>query len=682
MADGQEVLVDLLERSTRTWQLVDRRGALARGTVSGAATRRDHVLLAAPGPDDGPLAVSLLRFDDRLVPYGGAPIELTPTFTAAARGDGPVALGARGYPAALLESFDDDPWPRWRWRGDGWVIEREFRMIEGHAALVATWRWLEGTPVRLHVAPLLVDRGPRELQRATNDFRGVVQAVPGRVRTVTRDGAAPLTLWYGGVFMPARTWQRGLAHPHEHLDPAAPDAAASVDAEDAFLPGWVRTTLGPEQRELHLVASCEEGLFRALASEHRLGTPPARTLADCVRVLDLDAHDRRASRNASAVTGASHTARQAAQAHAAPEAREQAAATELDATDVRVVSHLAARLHDAVVERADRTAIVTDPVLGIEYGPDALRVAASLITVREFALARDVLRGYLAYVDEGLAPEWFDPQGMPHYASPESSLWLVRAVDLLVRRDGESEETRAFLHDGAWRVIDGVAQHLRAGSRHGVRCDREGFLWAGEGLAARCRADLNALWYHALVALSQLAKRVGRRENAAFQLAWARELQRAYGDRFWDEAAGCLHPEYGHTGAVRGVTPEQLHAVALPPMLLAPDHAIRLVGTVTRELWDPRGLRTHAGPGAPDPAWLGVWAAASLRAHGRLPEVEARVHAALDDWAAHAFGGRSWSRVRGEHPPAELSVRGAADLLRAWVEEIEHPLHHAVRANA
>jgi hypothetical protein len=50
-----------------------------------------------------------------------------------------------------------------------------------------------------------------------------------------------------------------------------------------------------------------------------------------------------------------------------------------------------------------------------------------------------------------------------------------------------------------------------------------------------------------------------------------------------------------------------------------------------------------------------------LRAHDRDPRSGARVRAAL---AAYAD--------LGEADAAELTPRGAADLLRAWIEEVDH----------
>jgi hypothetical protein len=418
-----------------------------------------------------------------------------------------------------------------------------------------------------------------------------------------------------------------------------------------------------------VVASPEEQLFRALATESRLGVPPARTLADCLAVLDLAEGERRGAMYTRALEGAAHTARLAAVAHAGKGTAETVAAHEVARPEF--VASLAARLHDALHERADRTAVNTDPALAEERGPEALRVAAGLVTLRAFGPARDIARGYLAYLDEGLAPERFDAEGLPHYASPEASLWLVHVVDLLARRDGESEATRGFLHDTAYPALEGVLHHLRSGSRHGVRCDRDGFLWSGEGEAARTRADLNALWYQSLVAMSQLAKQAKRRENSAFYMAWARELQRAYVDRFWDESSGCLFSECGETGALRGAAPSQLYAVSLPPMLLPPELGVRLVATLTRELFDPRGLRPRPGDGAPEPAWLGPWASAMLRVHGRDAGTAARVRAALATYAD-----------LGEADAAELTARGAADLLRAWIEELDHTSAPEVAARA
>jgi len=636
------------------------------------------------GPHAAWPAVSLLRFDDRARLGDGQVLELTPAFILTHRTTGAPTLTARAGSLASCESFAETPWPRWRFRGEGWLLEREYRLIEDHPALLATWRLLEGGPLHVHVAPLLVARSLEGLQAETPEFRGAVTGIPGRVRCLTVEGYSPLTLWHGGAFMPARAWQRGLAYPFDgHRDFDDPDVGEWTPGEDAFLPGWVQCPLAEPGAALHIVASPEEHLFRTLASEQRLGTPPVRTLAECLAVLDLAEGERRGKVHDAALAGAARTLRQAAAAHAGPRKNVDDAAAkpgaraksakaaaaeaveplepEPPADVVPAVGALAARLHGALFERADRTSVLTNPARMLERGPDALRVAAGLVTLRAFGPARDIARGYLMYLDEGLAPEVFDAGGYPHYGSPEASLWLVHLVDLIARRDSGSEATRSFLEDGAYAMLEGVLHHLRSGSRHGVRCDSDGFLWSGEDEEASTSADLNALWYHALAAMSQLAKMMKRRENAAFYMAWARELQRAYAERFWDEQCSCLYDEVTPEGPVRSLSPSQLYAVALPPVLLTPDLALRLVDTVTRELYDVRGLRPRPGDDAPDPVWLGPWAAATLRSHGRDRGASKRVRAALEHYA----------RI-GEADAVELDARAAAELVRTWVEEIDH----------
>jgi hypothetical protein len=126
-------------------------------------------------------------------------------------------------------------------------------------------------------------------------------------------------------------------------------------------------------------------------------------------------------------------------------------------------------------------------------------------------------------------------------------------------------------------------------------------------------------------------------------------------------SAAVLYDEVTPAGPVRSLSPSQLYAVALPPVLLTPDLALRLVDTVTRELYDVRGLRPRPGDDAPDPVWLGPWAAATLRSHGRDRTASKRVRAALEHYA----------RI-GEADAVELDARAAAELVRTWVEEIDH----------
>lgn len=646
--------------TAREWLLSDGCGGYAAGTASGAPARRAHALLAAPSPH-GRLTALVLRFEERVV-AGPQAHELSASWWARP-GSAPVAR-----PGAWdrLASFRDEPWPAWTWRLDDVVIEKSLRLVAGHHALVASWTVREGGPVRLSVAPLLAAREPRALQRETPEFRGATQGIPGRIRIETLPGRPDVTLWHNGAFVPARGWAAALAYPFDAAD--GDDGDPALEGEDAFRPGWVQATLAPGQ-SLHVVLSTEEALFRALAAEMRLGTPPARTLHDCVRTLDEERLAHHDAHVRTTLAGLDFTARQAAAARGGPgEGAARRIDPLVDEHDPLAV-HLALQVRDALVTRHGRLTLIGAWPEMLERGSDALRAAAALVTLRDFDSARAIAGGYLDYLDEGLAPESFDPDdGSPRYGDPEPSLWLIHLVDLLARRAEPSPAHESFLREHAWPALEQVLHHLRSGSRSGVRCDREGFLWCGEGAAARARAGTNALWYHALVAMAQFARLLGHRENAAFYLAWGHELQRGFAERFWDDTAGCLFDALAPDGVVRGVSASQLWAASLPPTLLPAPLALRLLHTVDRELFAQTGLHERPGDGEPRGEMLGTWLSATLRLLARDPAAQAGAYARLERVIAHV---RSRGVLPGGGPGRRFSALGAAVVLRAWIEDAD-----------
>lgn len=668
MESGQDVLDSFDSACAAEWVLTDGLGGHAAGTAAGAGTRRSHVLLAASGTTlstlegardqaDGwagaafdPLArlALVLRFDDRLV-LPGVAVELSPSF------------GANGTPRwgafANVEHVAAEPWPTWRWNFEGWRIERSFRLIHGHAAIVATWRMLEGAPARLAVAPVLAHRDSRALQAESAEWRGAAQGIPGRVKIETEPGALPLTLWHNGAFMPARSWTH-LGYPFEARLEDGDTSLLVPPSEAGFIPGGVHHRLEPGS-PLHVVISPEAGLFRALATEGRLGTPPAQTLDGCIAALDEGLLSRRRSLAQRATAGADFTARQAAVARGgAGDDIARRPEPLLDAGD-GWTAPLGVRVLDALVQPAGRVTLRARSLDSDECGSGVLRMVPALVSLRAFDEARAVLHSTIEYLDEGLAPEAFGPDGHPRWGDPRPSLWLVHAAELLARRQPQGAGD-PFVRDEAWPALEGVMHHLRSGSRHGVRCDRDGLLWQGEGDDALARADSNALWYHALVAMAQLGKLAGRREHAAFYLAWAHDLQRVYVERFWDEAAGALFEAVTPRGPLRGLSPSQLLAVALPPALLPLDRATTLLATIERELVLPAGLRRAPDDEVLDPGALGTWIAARRRVRGREFE-PGRDHVTLEALRRELDLGR-----------VHLDAVDAAEILRAWIEDVDH----------
>ena len=693
MRIGQDVLSNLEAAAAREWLLANGLGGAASGTAAGAHTRRSHAHLIATDAHGLP-SVVLLKLDERLH-VGSESFDLGCNLVAGVRADGDPAVEpafiARPAGHLLLQEFSADPWPAWRWQAGATTIEKSLFLVEGHHAVAVAYRHLDGPAARLTVSPLVAHRSPDALQREREGWSGAAQAVPGRVRIGSAPGGAVLSLWHSGAFMPARVWQRGLVYPADR-GAAPPGRAPRQSVRDqavtdtALVPGYFECDL-PVGGAFHVVASVEQDLFRVLAVEGRLGAPPPRTLGECVDLLRRVERDRVAHWRRAAAAGADVTAREAAAARGgASEAPERRPAPLVDAEEPWL-SRLSQALIDGLVRRGERTTILTRLPAGVERGSETLRAIPALISLRAFDPAREVLRGYIEYLNEGLAPECFEAgTERPRYGDPTTSLWLVLAIELLTRRSEDLESLR----DPILPAVEGIMQAYRAGTRHGIRVGSDGLLSAGEGDAACCRVDVNALWFHALVATAQLARLAGRKESGAFYLAWAREHQGRVLEMLWDEPRGCLVEALTPAGPRRGLSPSQLLAASLSPPLLPADRAARLLQTVERELFTPRGLRPNASAATVLPAWLGPFISVHLRVHGRSAEAQARAHgwleqlrASLDERSAIHLPDSLTAPRAGDAavrrmatataaPPAPASVLAAAELLRVWIEEMDH----------
>jgi hypothetical protein len=505
-------------------------------------------------------------------------------------------------------------------------------------------------------------------------------------------------LWHNGAFMPARVWQRGLLY-------TAEEAAAGSDAgagDAAFVPGYLECELAAGGA-FHVVASIERDLFRALAVEGLLGAPPPGSLGECVALLERGERDRLGRWQRAAGSGAEVTARQAAAARRAREAaanggagREPAStpadgpqaaggapepAASIGSADDPWLSRLSHALYDGLVEPGGRLTVLTTLPAGLERGSDTLRTLPALITLRMFEPAREVLRGYVEYLNEGLAPESFEPvTHRPNYGDPAASLWLIHAAELLIRRSEDLD----LLGEHILPAVEGIVQAFRAGTRSGVRVAGDGLLWSGEGEAACARSAHNVLWFHALVATAQLARFAGRKEKSAFYLAWAREHQAHVLEKLWDETNGCLLEARGESGPQPGLSAAQVLAVSLAPPLLAPERAMLLVTAIERDLWTPLGLRAEPGAASVLPAWLGPFISARLRVLKRSTEAQALARDGLETlrtWLDERSAVHLPERIAAPRapasapppalPPAQASVLAAAELLRTWIEDLD-----------
>ncbi|HEX4385156.1 MAG TPA: amylo-alpha-1,6-glucosidase, partial [Myxococcales bacterium] len=254
-----------------------------------------------------------------------------------------------------------------------------------------------------------------------------------------------------------------------------------------------------------------------------------------------------------------------------------------------------------VVRRADgKPTIIAGYPWFTDWGRDTMISLPGLLISRgRLDEAREVLRGFLGWLDQGLIPNAFPdkPDAKPEYNTVDATLWMFQAVHAYVQASND----KPFLHDEFFPKAMEILRWHREGTHHGIRVDpADGLLTCGPQLTwmdARVNGEpvtpragkpveINALWYNALRLMASW--------GATELTAEADRVRDSFERVFWNEQRGCLR-DLADDDAVR---PNQLFALSLPFPLLSVEQRRSLVEVVEQKLLTPYGLRTLA-PGEP-----------------------------------------------------------------------------------
>ncbi len=588
------------DRSTRPlpdplaeWLEADGLGGFASGTVSGIRTRRYHgLLLAATAPPSG--RVMLVNGIEAFLERGGR------RFALSSQAYHPDVVFPDGRDRIV--AFENDPWPRWRFRcEDGTVVEHDLFVRRGCALVALSWRIVEGDAAgaRLWLRPLLSGRDFHGAQREHGDFRFAVDS-RGDVHTCRPHDALPAIRFLTNArFEAAPDWYRNFRYDVERergLD----------DREDLASPGVFTFDLA-------------HGAAAMMIAADGIGDP-----------VDLGSGGAVALRDKLA---------------AAESKRRAAFATPLD------------RSADAyVVKRgAGSTIIAGYPWFG-DWGRDTFIALRGLcIATGRIDDARAILLEWSGAVSEGMLPNRFPDHGeAPEYNSVDASLWFVVAVHHLIESAGRrlARAERDRLAAAVTAILDGYAR----GTRFGIRAD-------GDGLLACGTPGVQLTWMDARVGDRVITPRVGK--PVEIQALWVNALEigarfekrfaapaararAAFAARYWNPATNALYDvvDVDHVAGAVDATlrPNQLLAVGgLPFPLLDGNRARAIVDAVESRLMTPLGPRSLApgeseyrgrylgGPAERDsmyhqgpvwPFWIGAFVDAWVRVHGGSRKVK------------------------------------------------------------
>jgi glycogen debranching enzyme len=663
-----EVCRDLARASALEWLETNGRGGYAMGTVSGLASRRYHGHLVAALRPPVDRHVLLSKLHEALVVDG----DEHPLFTVRY----PGTVQPEGFRA--LQEFRLDPFPIWTFSAGGVTFTKALFLVHGEDTVVVRYRASGACTLRIGV--FLAFRDHHALTHENGALDGAVRALGRTVRLRPYPSLPELRLHHGGARVdPRGDWYRRVEYAGEEergLD-FREDLWRACTLELDLPPGgetFVAATLGERRIDAAAVDALErqERARRADARPHPLPAAPPDVPA--ARRHPLPAAPRDVPGARPHPLPAAPPDVPAARRHPLPAATPRGEGRgEGDPLEL-LTTRLLAAADGYLARRADGqpTVIAGYPWFS-DWGRDTMIALPGLLVARGLLdQAKDVVRGFLRHLDQGLLPNRFPDGGeAPEYNTADATLWLFQAVHAIAAAAPGGDA--AFLAEVLPALGEILAWHER-GTHHGIRVDpADGLLVAGgpgtqlTWMDAKVGdwvvtprhgkpVEVNALWVNALRLGARWAVALGRTGDAAGWTAAADRAQGSFDAAFWDEARGHLVDVVRPEGRDARLRPNQLLAVSLPFPLLDPPRRRAVVLAVERALLTPVGPRTLA-PGEPDyqpryrggprerdgayhqgvvwPWLLGPFVRARLSAFGRTPENLARCRALVAGLAAH-----------------------------------------------
>jgi predicted glycogen debranching enzyme len=222
-------------------------------------------------------------------------------------------------------------------------------------------------------------------------------------------------------------------------------------------------------------------------------------------------------------------------------------------------------------------------------------------------LARQILLGFVKYVDAGMLPNNFpDAGGKPAYNTVDAALWYFEAVRQYFAATRDMPTLQKL-----FPVLAGMIDAYVKGARYEIHVDpADGLLYAGEGgvqltwMDAKVgdwvvtprtgkAVEINALWINALETMTELG-RVLKIPVDNYQRLSSKAKDSFH--KFWNAERRCCYdvidaPGIGNDASLR---PNQIFAVSLPVSPLPSEQQKAVVDICAAQLLTPYGLRSLA----------------------------------------------------------------------------------------
>ncbi len=549
IAFDKDTCTDFETAQSKEWLETNGLGGFASSTVINCNTRRYHGLLIAATQ-----------------PPAGRTVMVNALEEWVTLNDVRYDLSCHQYPGVLhpqghknLIGFRLDPWPIWTYRLGPLILEKSLTMIHGQNTVIVTYKMRkECQGATLMVRPFMTGREFHALHKENPALCSDAKVQAGVVTLAPYDGLPPLYFHHSGRFVPGFNWYREMEYTREE--------ERGLDAhEDCWAAGEFQFPLQEGHDAVFIATSEGSGYF------------------DAQFLLNAERNRRRAL-----LSG-------------------------WEATD-DVTHHLVLAADQFLVGPAAKTPEVQTSqniIAGYpwfeEWGRDTfIALPGLLLATSRFEEARQILKSYAHWLNEGMVPNRFPEHGgQPEYNSVDASLWYLVAIFHYLRYTKDFD----FVAQHLWPVMKDIIAAYQNGTRYQIHMDLDGLLFAGQPgvqltwMDARIGdwevtprigkpVEIQALWYNALRIMEQVAAKLEEKDASRKWGSLAEKVWASFNKQFWNEETGTLCDVVHGSERDVLIRPNQIFAISLPFDTLSPERALRVVNAVEEKLLTPFGLRT------------------------------------------------------------------------------------------
>ncbi len=238
-----------------------------------------------------------------------------------------------------------------------------------------------------------------------------------------------------------------------------------------------------------------------------------------------------------------------------------------------------------------------------DWGRDtAISLCGLTLVTGRFEVARQILRTFSCYLNQGMLPNYFPDAGeTPIYNTVDAIFWYFESINQYFNFTNDLELI-SQLFPLLKEVID---WHCR-GTRYHIHLDRDGLIYAGETgvqltwMDAKVEnwvvtprigkpVEINALWVNALAIMVKFANLLGYSATEYENLG--KNAKKGF-QRFWNDYLGyCYDVLDAPTGNDATLRPNQIFAVSLEDLLNKKQEKA-IVDIVSQKLLTSYGLRS------------------------------------------------------------------------------------------